>query len=275
MMPRVATSRIKSGVDSLPHVLHPSGRAVLRDLAAGRVLLAFDFDGTLAPIAGRPKQARMRGRTRRLLVRVARLYPCAVISGRARNDLLRRMRDIPVVAVAGSHGAEAHDSTEDGPRPRVLSWARGLRRRLRHLKGVLLEIKPHGVAIHYRQAAEKTAAQAAILSVVAALPDTRHIRGKDVVEVVPVFAPHKGHALAALRRRLKPQATLYVGDDVTDEDAFSCGGPGGLVGVRVGRCAATAAMFRLDEQAEVEMLLHALIQLAPRGRRRAASAGES
>src|SRR5688572_33458297 len=59
-----------------------------------------------------------------------------------------------------------------------------------------------------------------------------------------------------------------VGDDVTDEDAFACGGPGGLVAVRVGRCAATAAMFRLDEQAEVEMLLHALIQLAPRSRRR-------
>ena len=140
---------------------------------------------------------------------------------------------------------------------------------------MLLEIKPHGVAIHYRQAAEKTAVRAAILSVVATLPDTRHIRGKDVVEVVPALARHKGHALAALRRRLKPQATLYVGDDVTDEDAFSCGGPGGLVAVRVGHCTATAAMFRLDQQAEVEMLLHALIELAPRSRRPTARAGES
>ena len=68
---------------------------------------------------------------RRLLARVARLYPCAVIPGRARNDLLRTMRDIPVLAVAGSHGAEPHDSTKG---------------RLRHLQGVLLEIKPHGVA---------------------------------------------------------------------------------------------------------------------------------
>ncbi len=271
----MATSGIKNGVASLPHLLRPSGRAVLRDLAAGRALLAFDFDGTLAPIVGRPENARMRGRTRRLLARLARLYPCAVISGRARNDLLRRMRDIPVVALAGSHGAEVPDSSGDGPRARVRSWAGGLRRRLRHLKGVVLEIKPHGVAIHYRQAAEKKTAHATILSAVAALPDTRHIHGKDVVEVVSVLAPHKGHALAALRRRLKPRATLYVGDDVTDEDAFACGGPGGLVAVRVGRGAVTAAMFRLDEQAEVEMLLQALIQLAPRPQRRLARTGES
>lgn len=275
MIHGVGNRGIGNGVTLLPHLLRPSGRAILRDLAAGRALLAFDFDGTLAPIAGRPEQARMRSRTRRLLARVAGLYPCAVISGRARNDVLGRMRDIPVVAVAGSHGAEAHDSTDDGPRPCVRSWVRALRRRLRHLKGVLLEVKPHGVAIHYRQAAERTAAHATILSVVAALPDTRHIRGNHVVEVMSVSAPHKGHALTALRRRLNPQITLYVGDDVTDEDAFSSDGPGGLVAVRVGRCAVTTAMFRLDEQVEVEMLLRALIQLAPPTRRRAATASES
>jgi len=250
-------------VSSVPHLLRPGGRAVLRELAAGRALLAFDFDGTLAPIARHPEKARMPGRTRRLLARLARLYPCAVISGRPRQDLLRRMRDIPMVAVAGSHGAEGHDPSGDGPPPRVRAWARRLRHRLRHFKGVMLEVKPHGVAIHYRRAAAKAAAEAAILSVAAALPQTRRIHGKDVVEVVPLLAPHKGDALAALRRRLKPRATLYIGDDVTDEDAFSCEGPGGLVAVRVGRGAATAAMFRLDEQAEVETLLHALIQLAP------------
>lgn len=267
-------SSSKGGVLSVPHLLRPGGRAVLKELMAGRVLLAFDFDGTLAPIAGHPEKARMPGRTRRLLARLARLYPCAVISGRARHDLVRRMRDIPMVAVAGSHGAESNESSGEGPPPRVRAWARRIRHRLRHLKGVRLEVKPRGVAIHYRKATEKAAARATILSVVEAFPETRHIRGKDVVEVVPLLAPHKGHALAALRRRLKPQATLYVGDDVTDEDAFSCDGPGGLVAVRVGGGAATAARFRLDEQAEVEMLLQALIQLAPPRPKRRARARE-
>jgi trehalose-phosphatase len=119
------------------------------------------------------------------------------------------------------------------------------------------------VAVHYREAEDKRQVRAIILGVVAALEDARHIHGKDVVEVLATGSPNKGDALAAIRRRLKPTATLYVGDDVTDEDAFSSAGPGGLLPVRVGRADATAALFRLDEQSEVEMLLHALILLAP------------
>jgi trehalose 6-phosphate phosphatase len=112
----------------LPHLLKPRGRAALTELASGRVLVVFDFDGTLAPIADRPEAARMTGRTRKLLARVARLYPCAVISGRSRRDLLRRLRRIPVVAVAGSHGAEAHGAAESRPHSLVRSWVRRLRR---------------------------------------------------------------------------------------------------------------------------------------------------
>jgi trehalose 6-phosphate phosphatase len=230
------------------------------------VLLAFDFDGTLAPIADRPEQARMTARTHRLLAAVARRYPCAVISGRARRDLQWRLRRVPLLALAGSHGAES-GSAPSAPPSHVASWARRLRTCLRAFRGVRLEVKPHGVAVHYRQAVDKTEARAAILSVVAALEGTRHIGGKDVFEVLPLGAPNKGDALAALRRRLEPRATLYIGDDVTDEDAFASEGPGGLLAVRVGQGDATAARFRLDEQAEVESLLAALLRLGGRQHR--------
>jgi trehalose 6-phosphate phosphatase len=239
----------------------------LRALAGGRVLLAFDFDGTLAPIADRPGQARMTARTQRLLAAVARLYPCAVISGRARADLQRRLRRVPLLALTGSHGAESDGSARNTPRSRVASWARHLRWRLRTFRGVALEVKPHGVAIHYRQALDKREVRAAILSIVAALEGTRHIGGKDVVEVLPLGAPTKGDALAALRRRLEPRATLYIGDDVTDEDAFASEGPGGLLAVRVGHGDPTAALYRLDEQGEVESLLAALLRLGGRHQR--------
>jgi trehalose 6-phosphate phosphatase len=239
----------------------------LRVLASGRALLAFDFDGTLAPLADHPHRARMTARTHGLLAAVARLYPCVVISGRARHDLVRRLRRVPVAAMMGSHGAEADEGAARGPRSRVRSWARRLRRRLAHLRGVVLEVKPHGVAVHYREAEDKRQARAIILGAVTVLADARHIHGKDVVEVLPTGAPNKGDALAAIRRRLKPTATLYVGDDVTDEDAFSSAGPGGLLPVRVGHADATAALFRLDDQGEVEMLLHALIILAQSERR--------
>lgn len=244
----------------LPHLLQRRGRSALRALAGGRVLLAFDFDGTLAPIADRPERARMTAGTHRLLAAVARLYPCAVISGRSRGDLQRRLRRVPLLALAGSHGAEGDGSARRTPHSRVASWARHLRWRLRSFRGVALEVKPHGVAIHYRQAVDKPEIRAAILSIVTALEDARHIGGKDVVEVLPLGAPTKGDALAALRRRLEPRATLYIGDDVTDEDAFSSEGPGGLLAVRVGHGDATAAQFRLDDQAEIELLLAALLR---------------
>jgi trehalose-phosphatase len=246
-------------------VLGAAGRAALRRLAAGRVLLAFDFDGTLAAIAERPEQARMNGRMRRALLRVAQLYPCAVISGRARRELRRLLADVPVIALSGSHGAENPGQPRvRSPRNRVQAWASLLRRALRGHRGLTVERKPHGVAVHYRRAEDKEAAHAAILEVVAVLDGVRYIRGKEVLEVVPARSPNKGHALAALRRRLKPRATLYVGDDLTDEDAFASRGPGVFLTVRVTPTQPTVARFRLDGQEEVEKLLNALVRLARR-----------
>ena len=246
------------------HLLGRAGRAALRALTAGRALLAFDFDGTLAPIADRPQDARMTARTRRLLSAVARRYPCAVISGRARRDLRRRLGRLPLVAVTGSHGSEGNGPRRlSRARSGVEAWARRLRRRLGRLRGVVVERKPHGVAVHYRTAEDREAARAAILAEVAMLEGVRCIRGKCVVEVLPADAPTKGDALAAIRRELKPRATLYVGDDATDEDAFLSRGPGGLFAVRVAPAPGTSARFRLDTQAEVEALLNALVRLAP------------
>jgi trehalose-phosphatase len=238
-------------------VLGAAGRAALRRLAAGRVLLAFDFDGTLAAIAERPEQARMNGRMRRALLRVAQLYPCAVISGRARRELRRLLADVPVIALSGSHGAENPGQPRvRSPRNRVQAWASLLRRALRGHRGLTVERKPHGVAVHYRRAEDKEAAHAAILEVVAVLDGVRYIRGKEVLEVVPARSPNKGH--------LKPRATLYVGDDLTDEDAFASRGPGVFLTVRVTPTQPTVARFRLDGQEEVEKLLNALVRLARR-----------
>ena len=68
------------------HILARANRDVLRQFACSRVLLAFDYDGTLAPIVSDPKQAAMRATTRALLSEIAKRYPCVVISGRARAD---------------------------------------------------------------------------------------------------------------------------------------------------------------------------------------------
>ena len=75
----------------MTHVLTGAGRELLRQFAWSNVLLAFDYDGTLAPIASDPERAALRPTTRRLLSEVARRYPCVVISGRARADAQSRL----------------------------------------------------------------------------------------------------------------------------------------------------------------------------------------
>jgi trehalose 6-phosphate phosphatase len=76
----------------------------LQAFALSNLLVAFDYDGTLAPIAPTPEAASMRADTRRLLGRVASRYPCVVISGRALDDLTRRLDGIPLWYVFGNQG---------------------------------------------------------------------------------------------------------------------------------------------------------------------------
>lgn len=248
----------------VPHVLGSAGRAALKMLAGGAVLLAFDFDGTLAPIEDRRHEAALSLDVRRRLRALAALHPCVVISGRAHGDLRRRLGDVPLAALAGSHGAEGMEgaSTTTTRSVAVRLWATRVRQRLGRLRGVDLERKPHGLAVHYRRAEDKETVRLAVLAALAPLRGVRRMHGKDVIEVLPARAPDKGKALALLRYRLKPRATLYVGDDVTDEDAFRSRGPGRLLSVRVAPAEATFARYRLDAQHEIEALLDELLRLA-------------
>ena len=71
-------------------LLSPANRVLLDQLAWSNVLLAFDFDGTLAPIVANRHEAAMRARTARLFSTVCERYPSAVISGRLSSMLALR-----------------------------------------------------------------------------------------------------------------------------------------------------------------------------------------
>ena len=88
-------------------ILSGQGGDILDQIAAARALLAFVYDGTLAPYTEERTAADMRPETRALLRTAALLYPCAVISGRARADVAARVEGIPLIGVIGNHGAEA------------------------------------------------------------------------------------------------------------------------------------------------------------------------
>ncbi len=233
----------------------------LARFARSDMLLALDFDGTLAPIVEDRRRARMRASTRRLLGRLARLYPCVVISGRARADLLRRVRGLGLAEVIGSHGIEpGHDSP--ALRRRVRRWKRALAPRLSALAGVEIEDKALSLAAHYRRCRRKKEARAAILAAARRLAGVRLVPGVLVLDVLPRGVPDKGEALEAVRVRLGCDTAVYVGDDETDEDVFALDAPQRLLGVRVGRTVASRARYYIRDQSEIDRLLRQLLVLS-------------
>lgn len=240
-------------------VLGRDGRAQLAALAQRRALLVLDFDGTLAPIVPNRERATLPVKTRRLLARVAASYPVVVVSGRARADVAARLDGLPIRGVVGNHGAEDADGSPAAP-PRVRRWLSQLERELAGVPGVEIEDKVQSLSVHYRRAPKRAAAWRAIVAAVDDLPGVRRVEGHAVVNVVPKGAPDKGTAVRRWRRRLGASAVIYVGDDVTDEDAFALAGPRFLA-VRVGASRRTHASFHLREQGEIDELLGELLRL--------------
>jgi trehalose 6-phosphate phosphatase len=237
--------------------------------APPRILLAFDYDGVLAPIVKEPSGARMRPVTRTLLARLARRYPVAVVSGRAWKDVAAFVDGL-VPTIVGNHGFELGRPV---PVPasvlrQVRAWRRQLEQALAGVEGVHFEDKRSTLAVHYGLSGALRRSERAVYEAANQLEGTRLIPGKKVLNVLPHDFPSKGDAVRALVARLRCDGAVYLGDDVTDEDAFAVGAP--LVfGIHVGR-GPSLAPWCLREQGEVDELLRFLLaQRAParRGRR--------
>ncbi len=237
------------------YLLSRNSRPILTRLAQERTLCGFDFDGTLSPIVDRPDSAGMRIRTRDLLQRMALLYPCVVVSGRAREDVLGKLNGVGVERVIGNHGAETETTRKS--RYFVDSWRAALDPELGAVSGVWIEDKGYSLAIHYRHSAQKAEARRKILAATRKLESVRVFGGKQVVNLTPLSAPNKGDALVAERDRLACAWILYVGDDENDEDAFAVSGK--VVSVRVGRKVRSRARYYLRNQLDVDDLLEALV----------------
>jgi trehalose 6-phosphate phosphatase len=241
------------------NILARAQREVLEQLAWSNVLVGFDFDGTLAPIRSDPGSVELSRATRALLGELAELYPTVVISGRSLRDVERRLAGIPLRGVVGNHGLEPWRAADE-LRTTVEGWKRRLSSALQ-LPGIELEDKTYSLAIHYRRSRQKKLALATIAKALGALGEVRVIGGKQVVNVLPPGAPHKGVALERERDRLGCDTALYVGDDETDEDVFSLERPGRLVTVRVGAASASQASYCLRRQAAIDELMFRLIEL--------------
>jgi len=255
--------------DGVPFALEALD-GIMEHMGARRPALFLDYDGTLTPIVDRPDLANITDPMREGLRRLARLCPVAVVSGRDLPDVRARV-GVDGIFYAGSHGFDIA-GPDGGHAPEAAQSAVpeldragvSLGTRLAGVPGVLLERKRFCLAVHYRlvdPGREMEVAEAAA-EVAEASPRLRLGRGKKVFELLPAIQWDKGLAVNWLRQALHLDGDrfvpIYIGDDVTDEDAFRALRESGIGIAVLETPQPTAARYRLRNPEEVKEFLDAL-----------------
>ncbi|MBI2694258.1 trehalose-phosphatase [Mycobacterium nebraskense] len=217
-------------ISEIPNALESYGQ-LIGITSARESVLFLDYDGTLSPIVADPGAATLVDGAAEALELVAAVCPVAVLSGRDLADIRTRV-DTPGLWYAGSHGFELtgpdgtyHQNEAAAAFVPVLEQAAAeLRDCLAQIPGVRVEHKRFAVAVHYREVAPEYIGE--IVSATHTLAQRDGLRvtnGRMVVELRPDIDWDKGTTLAWIRDRIDAAGSLlpiYIGDDLTDEDAF-------------------------------------------------------
>lgn len=222
-----------SRISDLPHALRDC-QLLTRRVDSRRPVVFLDYDGTLTPIVDRPEDAVISEHMRDAVRRLTERTTVCVVSGRDRPVVARWM-DIDGLVIAGSHGFDLGDHRDDAVWhdamagvPELLSTVTDrLRADVEAVQGTVIEPKRFSVAVHYRLVApqERRDVKAVVDTLLAGYPDQLKVTpGKMVYEIQPKVDWDKGKAVQYLRHALRVDGeecvTLYLGDDITDEDAF-------------------------------------------------------
>jgi trehalose 6-phosphate phosphatase len=246
---------------------------------SGRLPAVFlDYDGTLTPIVDRPEDATISDGMRDTVRRLADRCPVCVVSGRDRR-VVQRLMGVNDLIVAGTHGFDIWSPAGGAIRREeaiefagVLEEVRArLSQELASIEGALVEPKTGSVAAHYRLVPleQRPRVEEIVQSVLAEHQgELKIMPGKLVYEILPNVEWDKGKAALYLLKVLdldrEDVVPIYLGDDLTDEDAFrALAGRG--VGVLVGRVddpeiagRSTAADYVLHTIGEVQQFLDTL-----------------
>lgn len=253
----------------------PSALNVIDEIAAShakRLAVFLDYDGTLTPIVAQPEDAVLSKEMRNTIRRLAKVCPVAVVSGRDLPDVRERV-GLEEIIYAGSHGfdiAGPDGLRQENPEaqdflPALDEAEAKLRDQLADIEGAQVERKKYAIAIHFRNATEASVAviEQAVDAARSNHPKLRKAHGKKIFELQPDIDWHKGRAVTWLLQALDlngPEVLpIYIGDDVTDEDAFRTlrGRGSGIVVCDEPR--ETAAQYGLKSTAEVSSFLDRLV----------------
>jgi trehalose 6-phosphate phosphatase len=246
------------------YLLSDEGRAVLKKVANGSVLYAFDFDGTLAKISSDRGNVKLSPTMHEWLRELSRRAPCAIVSGRSLEDLAPRLNGA-VPYLIGNHGMES-----------PLRPAGALRDMERTCSGwiaqvgeskawpltdprMVIENKRYSLTLHYREVENPEEIERALVQLGQQLtPSPRLIFGKASLNLLPPGSAGKGEAALALMAHLGCAGLFFIGDDDTDEAVFALK-EGLTMGVRVGHHAESHARYYVKCQTEVEDVLRFLV----------------
>lgn len=249
---------------------------------AERISLFLDFDGTLVPIEEDPAAPRLDERTASTLRLMSSLdsLVTTIISGRAVEDLYARIR-LDDLIYAGNHGLEIFGrnlrfvaSDASAAREPLANLCEDLAVRLQPFPGIRIEYKGLTASVHFRQAApgDRLAIEETVRAAVCHTGGLFRLNtGRKVFEIMPRSGWHKGMAVRWINHHLSETArktvlSIYVGDDTSDEDAFSM--MPDAITVKVGIVPLTLATYQLPDPAAVhEFLLWLAFQKAAQSRK--------
>lgn len=197
-----------------------------------RTAVLLDVDGTLAPIVRHADDAHVPEPTRVQLIAIARRYGfVACVSGR-RAPVARRIVSLGTITYVGNHGAEVlrGGATDVEVDPEFASWRERVRafadgamadETLTRLR-VRAEDKDAIAGFHWRGAPDEDAAEAALREIATQAEDAGFVThwGRKVLEIRPGVAMDKGRGISRVLEGVDLDTALYIGDDLTDVDAF-------------------------------------------------------
>lgn len=259
-----AVSAVQVRTGDRPMSALPDAMAAAELRAPDHPAVFFDFDGTLSDIVDDPDAARPVSGAVDALSALAAQCPVAVLSGRDLADVRARV-GLDGIWYAGSHGFELTDpdgahhqnDTAADAVPVLADAAAALRRKLSSIPGIMVEHKRFAVAVHYRNAArDRVGETMAAVRQAGRSSGLRVTTGREVIELRPEIDWDKGRTLHWLLDRMPGVRTpLFLGDDITDEDAFDAvaelSGAGIVVRHNDDGDRATAARYALESPAQV------------------------
>jgi len=234
----------------------------LKEISKDNIFLFLDYDGTITPIVKSPDKAVLSDDMRILIMRLKEKMSVAIISGRCLEDI-KRLVNIQDIIYAGNHGAEIWDGSKLVVSPQLGDNKSILEKIIKEMKstlssvnGVLIEEKGITASIHYRKVHSRDLGK--VFDIFWSIADKykdlfRITSGKKVFEIRPYGIWNKGDAVKWIIKNFgKDKVPIYIGDDVTDEDAFKMLRGRGI-GISVGK--SEESDYYLKSQKEVGKFL--------------------